>query len=274
LDKIPTPKWELYFEKGKKGYTETVGYFIQVVRGCLMNCVHCVIPIYMKRIFRFRKIELVMREMLQLKKDGKPIALPDDSNLFFYDNQTRRYMLQLFSNILTKRIQISVMMTHVDFILRMDNTVLKTFYKMKAALLYLVYTSREMKIILKEGGRADKEKVLDSIKKLQDIGTEPYLAVYVGLDDQDVSVFDRVLDFCNLAGINIAEFSIVTPYPKSPLWRQMIAQNRIIDYEWKHYNDANVVFKPAKMSEEELYRGYLYLWREFYKNRNYVFKYL
>jgi hypothetical protein len=59
----------------------------------------------------------------------------------------------------------------------------------------------------------------------------------------------------------------LTPYPGTPIWHRFVSEDRILDRNWTHYNDANVVFRPKQMSPERLLEGYLYLWREFYKTR-------
>ena len=47
-------------------------------------------------------------------------------------------------------------------------------------------------------------------------------------------------------------------------------EDRIFDFTWKHYNDANVVFRPHHMGPERLQEGYHYLWREFYRSRKHL----
>ncbi len=58
-----------------------------------------------------------------------------------------------------------------------------------------------------------------------------------------------------------------TPYPGTAIWHRLVAEDRIIDRTWAHYNDANVVFQPKNMSPDRLLQGYLYMWKEFYKSR-------
>jgi hypothetical protein len=50
--------------------------------------------------------------------------------------------------------------------------------------------------------------------------------------------------------------------------RSTSPSDRIFDFTWKHYNDANVVFRPHNMSVERLQEGYTSLWREFYRGRD------
>ena len=68
--------------------------------------------------------------------------------------------------------------------------------------------------------------------------------------------------------IRKAEFAVFTPYPGTPSWRKLLVAGRILHRDWSLYNDANVVFRPARMTPEQLHRGYLRLWREFYADRS------
>jgi len=92
----------------------------------------------------------------------------------------------------------------------------------------------------------------------------------VGNDSDDPGIFDRILEFGERTGLDKAEFCIATPYPGTPSWRRLVEQDRIIDRTWKHYNDANVVFRPRQLEADELLEGYLRLWREFYAPRQHL----
>ncbi len=61
---------------------------------------------------------------------------------------------------------------------------------------------------------------------------------------------------------------ILTPYPGTKLFDLFKKDNRIIDFNWSNYNTANVVFKPKNMTKEELYAGYLWIYKEFYSFKN------
>jgi radical SAM superfamily enzyme YgiQ (UPF0313 family) len=76
-----------------------------------------------------------------------------------------------------------------------------------------------------------------------------------------------MLAFAQRTGLRKAEFAIFTPYPGTPSWRRLLAEGRILHRRWGQYNDANVVFRPARMSPDALRRAYLRLWREFYADK-------
>jgi radical SAM superfamily enzyme YgiQ (UPF0313 family) len=119
-------------------------------------------------------------------------------------------------------------------------------------------------------GKGDPEamdRAIKSVQRCHEFGIEPYTSLLVGNETDDEGVFDRILDFTVKANVPKTEFAIFTPYPGTPSWHQLEGEGRIFDKAWKHYNDANVVFKPKQMSAERLLDGYLSLWREFYKDK-------
>jgi len=267
LNKLPWPKWEMYFEKENNGY-QGIDYVVQLMRGCPMNCFFCTIPVYMKNKIRFRMIDKIMIEMERLKEYGKTVSIVNDI-LFFPFLHMKDYLSKLLSAIAKKDIGISCMAISLSQISWIDKYLFSLLKKINIMYFYLVcgFDSFSRKVFSNESNKIEKQRAVGYIKKIQDMGIEPYVSIAIGNDMDDASVFDRILDFCEKAKINIGEFAIMTPYPKTDFWKQMLKQKRIIDTKWYHYNEANVVFRPAKMTPDELYRGYLYLWKEFYKNR-------
>src|ERR1019366_6639093 len=112
-----------------------------------------------------------------------------------------------------------------------------------------------------------ESRALAAVRKAIDLGIEPYTSFLVGNEDDDEGTFDRMLAFADTAGIRKAEFAILTPYPGTPIWTRFLEEGRILTFDWSKYNDANVVFRPKRLTPERLLEGYLYLWREFYRSR-------
>lgn len=89
-----------------------------------------------------------------------------------------------------------------------------------------------------------------------------------GLDGDGPEVFRNTLDFLVKNKIETLTSHILTPYPGTELYRRMEAEGRITDFDLSHYNTAHVVYKPLGMTAEELYSGYLWMYRQFYSFRN------
>lgn len=89
-----------------------------------------------------------------------------------------------------------------------------------------------------------------------------------GLDEDDNTVFKTTLDWMVKHKIETVTSHILTPYPGTKLFERLKAENRITDFDYSHYNTANVVYAPKNLTPEELYNGYLWFYREFYSVKN------
>jgi radical SAM superfamily enzyme YgiQ (UPF0313 family) len=78
----------------------------------------------------------------------------------------------------------------------------------------------------------------------------------LGFDHDRPDVFERTVEWIEANRLECATFHILTPYPGTPLFRQLEAEGRILHRDWDKYDTAHVVFQPRHMSCEELDRGY------------------
>jgi radical SAM superfamily enzyme YgiQ (UPF0313 family) len=63
-----------------------------------------------------------------------------------------------------------------------------------------------------------------------------------------------------------ATFHILTPYPGTPLFRQMEAEGRLLHRDWNKYDTAHCVFRPKHMTPEELELGYDWMYRRVFSH--------
>jgi radical SAM superfamily enzyme YgiQ (UPF0313 family) len=78
----------------------------------------------------------------------------------------------------------------------------------------------------------------------------------LGFDHDGPDVFARTADWIESARLECATFHILTPYPRTPLFRRFEREGRLLHRNWDLYDTAHVVFRPAQMSPDELERGY------------------
>jgi radical SAM superfamily enzyme YgiQ (UPF0313 family) len=109
-----------------------------------------------------------------------------------------------------------------------------------------------------------------AIRRLHDLGVMINGSFVFGMDADDPSVFDRTVDWAIEQGIETATFHILTPYPGTALHQRLAAQGRITVDDWDLYDTRHAVFKPARMSAQELERGYWRAYRRFYRWRSIV----
>ena len=109
-----------------------------------------------------------------------------------------------------------------------------------------------------------------TIRRLHDLGVMINGSFVFGMDADDASVFERTVEWAIAQGIETATFHILTPYPSTALHQRLTAQGRITVHDWDLYDTRHAVFRPARMSAQELEDGYWRAYRDFYRWRSVV----
>ena len=107
-----------------------------------------------------------------------------------------------------------------------------------------------------------------AIRRLHDLGVMVNGSFVFGMDGDAADVFDRTVDWAVGQGIETATFHILTPYPGTALHARMVAQGRMLHEEWDRYDTRHVVYRPARLTPEELERGYGRAYERFYAWRS------
>ncbi len=90
----------------------------------------------------------------------------------------------------------------------------------------------------------------------------------LGFDHDGPDVFQRTVEWIEKNKLECATFHILTPYPGTPLFRQMESEGRLLHKNWDLYDTAHVVFRPKSMTAEELYEGYAWCYRRLFSHRS------
>lgn len=102
------------------------------------------------------------------------------------------------------------------------------------------------------------------VKIFHENGIQVNGSFVLGFDQDDPSVFERTATWIESNRLECATFHILTPYPGTPLFRQMEREGRLLHRDWEKYDTAHVVFRPAKMTPEQLQLGYDWLYRRLF----------
>jgi radical SAM superfamily enzyme YgiQ (UPF0313 family) len=104
-----------------------------------------------------------------------------------------------------------------------------------------------------------------AIRRLHEQGVMINGSFVFGMDGDGPDVFPRTVDWAIGQGIETATFHIMTPYPGTGLHARLSAQGRITSQDWDRYDTRHVVYRPARLTPEELEAGYWWAYREFYR---------
>ena len=104
-----------------------------------------------------------------------------------------------------------------------------------------------------------------AIRKLHDLGVMVNGSFVFGMDDDDESVFERTVEWAIRQGIETATFHILTPYPGTALHKRIEAEGRITITNWDLYDTRHTVFRPMRLTAEQLETGYWRAYKNFYR---------
>ena len=104
------------------------------------------------------------------------------------------------------------------------------------------------------------------IRLLHDHGIQVNGSFVLGFDHDSPDVFAHTVDWIEQNRLECATFHILTPYPGTPLFDQMQRDGRLLHREWSKYDTANVVFRPAKMTAEQLAEGYAWCYERLFSH--------
>jgi radical SAM superfamily enzyme YgiQ (UPF0313 family) len=102
------------------------------------------------------------------------------------------------------------------------------------------------------------------VRIFHDNGIQVNGSFVLGFDHDDTSIFARTTDWIEENRLECATFHILTPYPGTPLFRQMEQEGRLLHRDWSKYDTANVVFRPKRMTPRQLMEGYAWCYRRLF----------
>ncbi|HYE19688.1 MAG TPA: radical SAM protein [Tepidisphaeraceae bacterium] len=102
------------------------------------------------------------------------------------------------------------------------------------------------------------------VRLLHDYGIQVNASFVLGFDHDGPDVFARTTEWVEANRLECATFHILTPYPGTPLFKQMEAEGRILHRDWDRYDTGHVVFRPRRMTPEQLAEGYAWCYRRLF----------
>ncbi len=89
-----------------------------------------------------------------------------------------------------------------------------------------------------------------------------------GFDCDGPDVFDRTVDFAVESKILTATFHVLTPLPGTRAFDRLDAEGRILHRNWAYFDTDHAVFRPNRMTPEQLEAGHKRACREFISYRS------
>jgi radical SAM superfamily enzyme YgiQ (UPF0313 family) len=248
LSGYPAPRRDVI--AGKRYLTRNL---LQTTRGCPWDCPFCSTTRFFGKKYRSRPIDDVIEDVASL--EGNFFLILDDNinGSVSYCKELLRALIPLKKKWAS---QASLMMAEDDELLALarDSGCIGIFAGFDS---------------LRPDKRTGLSKyksiasVEDCVKKIQDHGIGLEGSFVYGFDDDDPGVFERTVRWAQKLSLASATFALLTPYPGTPVFRDLRSQDRILTYDWDLYNQTRVVIRPLRMTPEELWEGFYWSRKEF-----------
>jgi radical SAM superfamily enzyme YgiQ (UPF0313 family) len=108
-----------------------------------------------------------------------------------------------------------------------------------------------------------KTDYAEACRRFHDAGIMINGSFVFGFDCDGPDVFERTVEFAVENKILTASFHILTPLPGTPAFERLDAEGRLLHRDWSYYDTNHAVFKPRRMTPEELEAGHHRARREF-----------
>jgi radical SAM superfamily enzyme YgiQ (UPF0313 family) len=104
------------------------------------------------------------------------------------------------------------------------------------------------------------------VRILHDYGIQVNGSFVLGFDHDHKDSFALTAEWIEANRLECATFHILTPYPATPLFRQMEQEGRLLHRDWSLYDTAHAVFRPRHMTPEELEQGYAWIYQRLFSH--------
>ncbi|MBA4392095.1 MAG: radical SAM protein [Desulfobacca sp.] len=234
-------KRELYDYKG----VQMVDLF-HASRGCRFNCYPCCVNFLGGRQFRPRPLDKVVEELASI----------ENNRLYIVDNslaQDKEWEKQLF------REMIPLKKKWCSHPIEDDDQVLDLAAQAGAWFVYqAIFDTSDF--------------IRNRIKKYHDFGIAVEGTILLGLDRHTEDTILRLIDFLMEIELDLAEFTILTPFPHTRAFADFEREGRILSFDWNDYTCDKAIFQPKHLSPERLQELYDQAWETFYREKPQSFR--
>ena len=268
LDNLPFPARHLVSFKDYKTSKNQSGGMI-TSRGCVFSCNYCSSSLIMGKKFRTRSPENVVDEMEELvyKYGVKDIAFLDD--IFMLN---KRRAMAIADEIKNRDIDLSfITSSRVDTV---NHELLEHLKNAGMSTLYCGVESGSQRVLDLMGKGINLKQIEDAIKAAKDVDIDVMGSFILGYPGETSKEMDQTIDFSIKLDTDYSQFSILTPFPGTPIYYELKKKGLLDTEDWSKYTVLDSVLNYEKLGlskklvERKLAKAYL----KFYLRPKYLIR--
>lgn len=252
-------EWDLYNYWVHPGGRMTS---ILTSRGCEMSCSFCSQRLFWRGSWRARKPEKVIDEIVFLhEKHQVDVFTLIDA----YPTRDRVRWERLLDLLIEKNLGISLLMeTRVEDIVR-DKDILDKYRKAGIIHIYMGAESGDDDVLNSLNKGIEMKTTKEALELLNKAGIVTEASFMIGFPEETWASVQNTIDSAIYLNPDVAVFPIVTPWPYTPMYREMKDRIRVFDYS--KYNLVTPIIEPLQMSLEEVSEALAKCYMAFYKHK-------
>jgi len=264
MDVVP-PMWEWADTLGRWPITRYAPLnTLQTTRGCRFNCDFCSVIRINGRGSRHRDPRHVVEELRFLKKTGQHVG--GFSYVFFLDDDLAAdldYTRELCEALIASNVKMT-WGAQASIGLARDTELIDLAVRAGCRVIFTGFESVSRAALVECNKKNRPNEYGHLIANLHQRGVAVEGGFIFGFDHDEADVFDETVDFVDNICVDVAHFSVLTPYPGTHTYARMLAAGRITSFDWKRYNMYHTVYSPERMTAEQLDAGLRSAYRNFY----------
>ncbi|MFO1497547.1 MAG: radical SAM protein [Verrucomicrobiota bacterium] len=249
---IPKPRRDLLTRTARHYATINA---IQAGQGCRHQCRYCSVTVFHAARYQHRPVDELLAEISSLPGDFMFV----DDNII----ADRAFAAKLFGALapLGKR-----WVSQSSLAIGDDPELLRLAHAAGCCGLFVgVETSNQANLAAINKPFNQSARYRERLARIRHAGIGVVAGIIFGLDEDDPTVFARTLRFLEQLQVDAVQFNILTPLPGTPLHRDFAQAGRITTHDWSEYDFRHVVFRPARMTPQQLQAGADWAIAQFYR---------
>ncbi len=242
---------------------------LQFSRGCPFQCEFCDIIVMFGRTPRNKTVEQVGHELDLLRSQGVTQVFFVDDN-FIGNKKLAKDLLRFLIEYQEKHNYRFNFGTEASVNLADDETLLQLIKQANFEWVFMGIESPSEES-LKETKKFQNAKGTSLLEKIQTIygaGLDILAGFIVGFDADDKTIFERQYQFIESSGIIVSMVGLLTALPKTPLYKRLQEEGRLMDLHKADNTRAFTNVVPKQMTTDELVKGYMGLHRRLAEEKN------
>jgi anaerobic magnesium-protoporphyrin IX monomethyl ester cyclase len=259
LDELPFPRRDLV----KRNFYNYFGLSVDAVesaRGCPHDCYFCCVTVHNRRKWRAKSPERVMEEIRQMDRSKRWYVFCDSSFTIRMDRVKKICDLIIDSSLSYKYYsaqgRVDDIVKHIDVLDRMTEAGFK--------MMFIGIESVKQASLDRIGKRTTIEQNKEAIRALHDRGITIFGSMIIGNVGETIEDVKRDIDFCKKMDIDIMQFTPLTPYPGTKLYKEAMEKNWIENFNWEDWNLVDPIMRTPELSIKEIKDLVVYAYKSYY----------